>query len=153
MISFYCRLFLLLMVGCHTATNCNLVILAICGSRTLCWTLAAFSVSWSFTQSVGILGRGISPSQSLYLHRINTQTSMLLAGFEPTIPVFELAKTVHALDRAATVNLVILSWMKVCIGTEYCKEIRIIPTDWRAHARTWCYCKPALKDTSCRLLV
>jgi hypothetical protein len=24
-------------------------------------------------------------------------------GFEPTIPVFEWAKTVHALDRAATV--------------------------------------------------
>jgi hypothetical protein len=24
-------------------------------------------------------------------------------GFEPTIPVFELAKTVHALDRAAIV--------------------------------------------------
>jgi hypothetical protein len=25
-------------------------------------------------------------------------------GFEPTIPVFERAKTVHALDRAATVT-------------------------------------------------
>jgi hypothetical protein len=24
-------------------------------------------------------------------------------GFEPTIPAFELAKTVHVLDRAATV--------------------------------------------------
>jgi hypothetical protein len=24
-------------------------------------------------------------------------------GFEPSIPVFELAKTVHALDRTATV--------------------------------------------------
>jgi hypothetical protein len=32
-----------------------------------------------------------------------TQTSMPRVGFEPTIPVFELAKTVHALDRAATV--------------------------------------------------
>jgi hypothetical protein len=27
---------------------------------------------------------------------------MPLEGFEPTIPVFERAKTVHALDRAAT---------------------------------------------------
>jgi hypothetical protein len=26
-----------------------------------------------------------------------------LSGFEPTIPAFERAKTVHALDRAATV--------------------------------------------------
>jgi hypothetical protein len=28
---------------------------------------------------------------------------MLRVGFETTIPMFELAKTVHALDRAATV--------------------------------------------------
>jgi hypothetical protein len=27
---------------------------------------------------------------------------MRSVGFEPTIPVFERAKTVHALDRAAT---------------------------------------------------
>jgi hypothetical protein len=31
------------------------------------------------------------------------QTSMPWVGVEPTIPVFERAKTVHALDRAATV--------------------------------------------------
>jgi hypothetical protein len=37
------------------------------GSTALCWALAAFSVSWSYTQSVGLLGRGISPLQSLYL--------------------------------------------------------------------------------------
>jgi hypothetical protein len=32
-----------------------------------------------------------------------TQTFMSQVGFEPTIPVFERAKTVHALDRASTV--------------------------------------------------
>jgi hypothetical protein len=32
-----------------------------------------------------------------------TQTSMPRVEFEPTIPVFERAKTVHALDCAATV--------------------------------------------------
>jgi hypothetical protein len=32
-----------------------------------------------------------------------TQTTTPRVGFEPTIPVFEMAKTVHALDRAATV--------------------------------------------------
>jgi hypothetical protein len=32
-----------------------------------------------------------------------TQTSMPQVGFEPTIPAFERVKTVHALDRAATV--------------------------------------------------
>jgi hypothetical protein len=31
-----------------------------------------------------------------------TQTSMPRVGFEPTIAVFEQAKTVHALERAAT---------------------------------------------------
>jgi hypothetical protein len=32
-----------------------------------------------------------------------TQISMSRMGFEPTSPVFERAKTVHSLDRAATV--------------------------------------------------
>jgi hypothetical protein len=32
-----------------------------------------------------------------------TQTSIPRVGFEPTIPVLERAKTVHALDRATTV--------------------------------------------------
>jgi hypothetical protein len=39
-----------------------------CGSTALCWALGAFSVTWSYTQSVGLLGRRISPSQGLYLH-------------------------------------------------------------------------------------
>jgi hypothetical protein len=30
--------------------------------------LVAFSVFWFYTQSVGLLGWGISPSQGLYLH-------------------------------------------------------------------------------------
>jgi hypothetical protein len=32
-----------------------------------------------------------------------TQTSMPRVGYEPTIPLFECAKTVHALGRVATV--------------------------------------------------
>jgi hypothetical protein len=72
-------------------------IIIISGFTALCWALAAFSVSWSYTQSVGLLGRGISPSQG------STQTSMPWAGFEPTNRVFERAKKVHALERAANV--------------------------------------------------
>jgi hypothetical protein len=59
--------------------------------------------------SVGLLGRGISSSQGRYLHRTTQaqnkrrQTSMPWVGFEPMIPAFERAKTVHALDRTATV--------------------------------------------------
>jgi hypothetical protein len=47
------------------------------------------------TQSVGLLGRGISPSQVRYLHtgqhkqNKRTQTSMPWVGFEPTIPAFD----------------------------------------------------------------
>jgi hypothetical protein len=33
-----------------------------------------------------------------------TQSSILQVGFEPTIPVFERAKTGHVSDRAATVT-------------------------------------------------
>jgi hypothetical protein len=62
----------------------------------------------TYTQSVELLGGGISPSQGRYQHRTTqtqnkrTQTSMPMVGFEPTIPVFKRAKTVHALDRATT---------------------------------------------------
>jgi hypothetical protein len=72
-----------------------------------------FSSVIIFTQTVGLLGRVISPLQGHYLntgqhkHRINAyphQTSMPWVGFEPTIPTSERAKAVHALDRAATVT-------------------------------------------------
>jgi hypothetical protein len=49
--------------------------------------------------SVGLLGRVISPSQGRYL----TNTEVPRVVFEPTIPAFERAKTVHPLDGAATV--------------------------------------------------
>jgi hypothetical protein len=62
-----------------------------------------------FTQLVGLLGRGISPSQVRYLHtgqaqtqNKRKQTSMPPVGFEHTIPAFEREKTIHAFDRAAT---------------------------------------------------
>jgi hypothetical protein len=53
---------------------------------------------------VGLLGRVISPSQGHYLAQTQNkhkQTTMPRVGFELTIPAFELAKTFHALDRAA----------------------------------------------------
>jgi hypothetical protein len=58
------------------------IYLSIYDSRTICWALVAFSASWSFTQSVCLLGRGIGPSQGRYLHtgqhkqNKRTQTSM-----------------------------------------------------------------------------
>jgi hypothetical protein len=63
-------------------------------------------------QSVGLLGRVISSSQGLCLYT-NTEkpytqhkhyTSMSRVGFEPTVPASERARTVHVLDRSATVT-------------------------------------------------
>jgi hypothetical protein len=57
-----------------------------------------------YTQLVGLLCRGISPSHTQNnTGNTRTQTSMPRMGFKPTIPVFERAKMVHALDREATV--------------------------------------------------
>jgi hypothetical protein len=66
------------------------------------------SVSSTFTQSVGLLGQGISPLQGRYLHtgqnkqNKRTQTFMPQAGFERMIPLFERTNTVHASDSATT---------------------------------------------------
>jgi hypothetical protein len=76
-----------------------------------------------YTQSVGLLGCGFRPSQgrSLPTHMTaqtqNTriQTSMPHMGFEATIPASERAKTIHALDSAATV-----------IGILPCRELRTV---------------------------
>jgi hypothetical protein len=60
-------------------------------------------------QSVRFLGRRISLTKTArYLHRTTqtqnkrTQISITWVGIEPTIPVFERAKTYHALERVAT---------------------------------------------------
>jgi hypothetical protein len=57
------------------------------------------------TQTVGLLGRMISPSQGRYLHTGQHEHTDIhaLSGFETTIPAFKRRKTVHALDLATTV--------------------------------------------------
>jgi hypothetical protein len=47
--------------------------------------------------------RSLPTHKSTQTQNKRTQTSIPRAGFEPTTPVFEWAKTVHALDRAASV--------------------------------------------------
>jgi hypothetical protein len=75
--------------------------------------------------AVELLRRGISSSQSRFLHRRKqtpnnrAQTSMLWVGFEPTFPEFERAKTVHFLVLVATV-----------IGPFYIRE--------QVSKATWC---------------
>jgi hypothetical protein len=64
----------------------------------------------AINQLVGLLGRGDQPDERpLPTHRTTqiwnkrTQIPMPRVGFEPTTPVFDRAKTIYALDRAATV--------------------------------------------------
>jgi hypothetical protein len=82
------------------------------GSTALCWALGLFfTFVFSFTQTVGLLGRVIEPvARPFPTCRTETQnkctqiqTAILWMGFELTIPEFERTKTVRALDRAATV--------------------------------------------------
>jgi hypothetical protein len=47
--------------------------------------------------------RPLPTHRTTQTHNKGTQTSMPGMGFETMTPVFERAKTVHALDRAATV--------------------------------------------------
>jgi hypothetical protein len=67
-------------------------------------------------------------------------------GFEPTIPVFEWAKTVHALDRAATVTGIVCVLHNRCsigkrlpaINLRYLFEINWIYYILRILSRTFC---------------
>jgi hypothetical protein len=47
--------------------------------------------------------RPLPTRRTIQTEKRHTQTSMPSVGFELTIPAFERTKTVHALDRAATV--------------------------------------------------
>jgi len=57
---------------------------------------------------IGLLRRGIGPSRGLYLHRTAQHRKRLTyiykprEGFEPTVVVLDLSKTVSSLDLAAT---------------------------------------------------
>jgi hypothetical protein len=50
------------------------------------------------------IARPLRTHRTTQTHNKRTQTSMPRVGSEPTIPVFEWAKTVYASDRAATVT-------------------------------------------------
>jgi hypothetical protein len=94
--------------------NHNVHLLLIC----YCSLHGLGSLTWSYSELTSetmnplrkfdrTFSRGIGPSQGLY-HReqqnteIRRHTSMLRAGFEPTIPVFRRSKTISNLDSAIT---------------------------------------------------
>jgi hypothetical protein len=63
----------------------------------------------SYRESVGLLGRGISPTQGRYLYGTtqtqdkSQQISVPRVEFEPMIPVFQRTKAFHTLNRVANV--------------------------------------------------
>jgi hypothetical protein len=84
-------------------------------------TLHFTSISY-LRQSVGLLGWAVNPSQGRYLHRTTQtqnkirQTCMPWLGFETKIPVFERAKTFHALDGAFHISQILHPvWFKITI--------------------------------------
>jgi hypothetical protein len=92
-----------------TNTNVNSFIFSVYGSAALS-TFGLFSSFLIPYTLVRTLWTGDQPvARPLRTHRITethnkrTQTAMPRVGYEPTNPVFERAKTIHALDRAATV--------------------------------------------------
>jgi hypothetical protein len=60
---------------------------------------------WTSDQPVA---RPLPTHKTTQTQKKRTQTSMPRVGFEPTIPAFERAKTVHAVDRAASVILILV---------------------------------------------
>jgi hypothetical protein len=83
------------------------------------WSLL-FLQFLNHTQSVGLFGWGISPPQSRYLHtgqhkhRINTNIHAS-SGICTHDSMFELEKTVHALNRAAHSDW-LMNGNRSCIG-------------------------------------
>jgi hypothetical protein len=65
---------------------------------------------WTGDQPVA---RPLSTYRTTQAQSEGTQTSMLWLGFEPTTPVLERAKTVHALDRAAIVIGKEINWRQI----------------------------------------
>jgi hypothetical protein len=128
-------------------TYCSLS-LSLCLSAALkllvgSWPLFSFLILYT----VGLLRWGISLLQGLYLytekhkHNIRTQTSMPRVVFEPTTPVFERAKTVHALDCAATVTVILQS---DTVNTPHC----LAYGEWGFLVALICQlCKKILTDT------
>jgi hypothetical protein len=55
-----------------------------------------------------IVARSLPTHRTAQIKNKCRQTSMLKVGFEPTILAFERAKTVHALDRAASLIVIAL---------------------------------------------
>jgi hypothetical protein len=70
---------------------------------SFCWTLAAFQLlNPIYIRQDSLDGGSTSRKAATYTQNKRTKTSMHQVEFEPRIRVFEQAKTVQAIDHAAT---------------------------------------------------
>jgi hypothetical protein len=71
------------------------------------WTISRFLIFYTVSRTPWTgdqpVTRPLPTHRTIQTQNKRPQTSMHQVGFELTIPAFERAKTVHALDRAATV--------------------------------------------------
>jgi hypothetical protein len=74
-----------------------------CGPSPLFHFLNPHTVGWTPWTVYQPVARPLPTHRTTQLQNKRTQTSIHRVSIEPTIPVFERAKTVHALDCAATV--------------------------------------------------
>jgi hypothetical protein len=78
----------------------------------LCWAVAAFISTFTMLYTDGMtpwtgdqpVARLLSTHMTAQKQNKRTQIHMPRVGFEPMTPVFKRARTVHVLDRAATVT-------------------------------------------------
>jgi hypothetical protein len=72
-----------------------------------------YTVGWTPWTGDQPVARPLPTHRTTQTQNKRTQTSMPRVGVEPTVPVMERAKTVHASDRAATVTpgLLKLNWV------------------------------------------
>jgi hypothetical protein len=75
-----------------------------CGPRPLFQFLNLYTVGRTYWTGDQPVARPLPTHRTPQSQNKRTQTSMLRVGFEPSIPVFEREKSVHALDRAAIVT-------------------------------------------------
>jgi hypothetical protein len=103
-----------------------------CGS----WPLFQFPnlytigrIPWTGDQPVA---RPLPTHRTTQTHNKRTQPSMPRVRFEPTIPVFERAKSVHALDRTATVTGIIMkySWLIFIVLKNVCSWRLVKNASW-----------------------
>jgi hypothetical protein len=92
-----------------------------CGPWPLFQFLNLYTVGRTLWEGDQLVARPLPTKKITQTQNKVTQTSMPRVGFEPTIPVFERAKMVHALDRVANViGFIYFNTNKFCMFPAQC---------------------------------